>query len=66
MQYELEARTRQGMEEKIHSLEAMIDDMNSDFDQCAHGKSPCFFCANDKYCNDPDKYGCHFIWEKHN
>lgn len=66
MKYELEARTIQGMEEKIRSLEAMLDDMNSDFDQCAHGKSPCFFCANDKYCDDPDKYGCHFVWEKHN
>lgn len=66
MHHELEARTRQGMEEKIRSLEAMLDDMNSDFNQCAHGKSPCFFCANDKYCDDPDKYGCHFIWENHN
>lgn len=66
MQHELESRTLQNLEEKIRNLETMLDDMNSDFGQCAHGKSPCFFCANDKYCDDPDKYGCHFIWEKHN
>lgn len=66
MHHELEARTRQGMEEKIRSLEAMLDDMNADFEQCANGKSPCFFCANDECCIDPDTHGCHFIWKAHN
>lgn len=66
MHHELQALTRQGMEAKIHNLETMLDAMNTDFGECAKGKSPCFFCANDKYCNDPDKYGCHFIWSKHN
>lgn len=65
MHYELEARTIHGMEEKIHNLEAMLDAMNTDFGECAKGKSPCFFCANDQYCDDPDKYGCHFAWKSH-
>lgn len=65
MKYEQEARTCKGMEEKICNLEAMLDDMNSDFEKCARGTSPCFFCANDEYCVDPDKHGCHFIWKRH-
>lgn len=66
MHHELEARTIHGMEEKIRNLETMLDDMNADFGECAKGKSPCFFCANDEYCDDPEKYGCHFIWNKRN
>ena len=66
MHHEQEARTIKGMEEKINNLEAMLDDMNSDFEKCAHGISPCFFCANDECCVNPDEHGCHFIWKRHN
>ena len=65
MRYEQEARTCQGMREKIQELETMLDDMNSDFEKCAHGISPCFFCANDQHCVNPDEHGCHFIWKRH-
>lgn len=66
MHYELEAMERKGMLDKISNLEEMLDDMNSDFEKCARGTSPCFFCANDEHCVDPDKHGCHFIWSRHN
>lgn len=66
MHHELEARAYHSMEDKIRSLETMLDDMNSDFEKCAHGTSPCFFCANDEYCENPDDHGCHFIWKQHN
>ena len=65
MRHELEARTLNGMEEKIDSLETMLNDMNSDFAKCAQGISECFFCANDEHCVNPDEHGCHFIWKKH-
>ena len=66
MKYEQEARTFKGMEEKIHNLEVMLSDMNSDFEKCARGISPCFFCANDECCVNPEEHGCHFIWKRHN
>lgn len=65
MHYELEAMERKGMLDKISNLEEMLDDMNSDFEKCAHGTSPCFFCANDEHCVNPDEHGCHFIWKQH-
>lgn len=66
MKYEQEAATIRGMREKINNLEAIIVDMNSDFEKCAHGISPCLFCANDEFCMNPEEHGCHFIWKKHN
>ena len=66
MKHELEARTKQGMEEKIHELETILGAINSDFAKCARGTSACFFCANDQHCVDPDKNGCNFIWKTHN
>lgn len=65
MRYELGAQTRQGMEDKIHNLEKMLNDMSSDFEKCAHGTSPCFFCVNDEHCVNPDEHGCHFVWNRH-
>ena len=65
MQYELEARTRQGMEEQIAKLEAQFNAIHSDLAKCARGISPCYFCENDKNCNGlPEK--CNFVWEHHN
>lgn len=66
MYYELEARTRQGMEERIEQLNSMLVAMQSDFSECAKGRSECFFCANDECCIDPDEHKCNFIWQKHN
>ena len=66
MHNELLAMERQAMEEKIRKLETMLNDMNSDFAKCACGTSACFFCAYDQDCVDPDRHGCHFIWQAHN
>ena len=58
---------RTAWEERIRSLEVKFNDMHSDFAKCAKDNiSPCFFCANDECCVDPDKHGCHFIWKRHN
>ena len=65
MYHELEARTRQGMEERIKQLESMLYAMQSDFGECARGKSECYFCANDECCNCKDESECHFIWTRH-
>ena len=55
MNHEHESSIVKRMEEKISSLEALLNDMNSDFEKCARdGISPCFFCANDECCVDPD------------
>lgn len=64
MHHELQALTRQGMEAKIHNLEAMLDAMQSDFAKCARGISPCFFCANDDSCSGIPE-NCKFVWIKH-
>ena len=64
MHHEQAAKTRQGMENSIKNLESMLKAMQSDFAQCAKGKSPCFFCANDETCVDEDN--CNFVWAKHN
>ena len=64
MQHELEARTRQGMEEEVSNLKKMLKDMESDFAECARTrKSPCFFCGNDDNC---DCKSCDFVWQPHN
>ena len=65
MRYEQEAMERQGMLAKINNLEAMLKAMESDFAKCAHGISPCVYCANDRTCNSCVKY-CNFVWDKHN
>ena len=64
MYHEQAAKTRQGMEKHIKDLESELNEMHSDFAQCAKGKSPCFFCANDETCTDGDN--CNFVWAKHN
>lgn len=65
MQYELEARTRQGMEERIENLTKLLLTMQSDFAKCAKtGISECFFCANDKICSGRPE-DCNFSWAKH-
>ena len=64
MKYEREARERQGMLDEISHLKAMLNDMESDFAECARtGKSPCFFCAHDDTCDGRD---CNFKWQPHN
>lgn len=66
MHHELEARSRQSMENRINELEGMLKSMQSDFAKCAKDNiSPCFFCKNDEICNGcPDN--CNFKWHKHN
>ena len=65
MQHEQEARTRQGMEDKIHNLEILLESMQSDFAKCAKDNiSPCHYCANDEKC-DGCPETCNFIWMKH-
>ena len=66
MHHELLAIERQAMKEKIHKLEAMLEDMNSDFARCACGVSACLFCANNDHCSGLDKNVCNFIWKAHN
>ena len=52
---------------ELIELASKLNDMNSDFEKCARdGISPCFFCANDGCCVNPDEHGCHFIWKIHN
>ena len=63
MHHELQALERQGMLEKINSLQVMLKDMESDFAECARArKSPCFFCANNDSC---DYQSCNFKWIPH-
>ena len=65
MYHELEARTRQGMEERITTLESMLKAMQSDFAKCAKDNiSPCHFCTNDEKC-DGEPCNCNFVWSKH-
>ena len=64
MKYEQEARERQGMLDEITQLKTMLKDMEVDFVKCAHGISPCFFCANDDTCTGCPK-DCNFVWKNH-
>ena len=64
MKYEQEARERKGMEEKIQKLRSMLEQMETDWAECARtGKSQCFFCAHDDTCDGRD---CNFKWQPHN
>lgn len=65
MHHELYAMERQAMQERINDLENMLNAMQSDFAKCAHGISPCFYCANDSTCSGCAK-DCNFVWDKHN
>lgn len=65
MHYEQEAMERQNMLDKIKNLENTLRAMESDFGKCAHGISPCFYCANDSICSGCAK-DCNFVWDKHN
>jgi hypothetical protein len=65
MHYGLQMLERTAWEEKFRELETKFSDMHSDFEKCARGTSPCFFCANDEHCVNPDEHGCHFIWKRH-
>lgn len=53
-------------EQEVMKLKAMLEDMESDFLQCAQGKSPCFFCANDETCECTNDKDCNFKWQPHN
>ena len=67
MHHELEARTRQALEEEIETLKKHLKYMASDFAECARtGKSPCFFCANDATCMCTNDADCRFKWQPHN
>lgn len=63
MDYTKEAMERSGMIEEIANLRAQLANMQSDFAQCANGKSPCFFCANDDTCESENE--CSFVWAEH-
>ena len=65
MSHELQAMERQGMLDEIANLKSQLAIMESDFAKCAHGISPCFFCANDDNCAGTPET-CKFKWMKHN
>ena len=65
MHHELQAMERQAMKEHIENLETQLKDMHSDFEKCARGISPCFFCASDDTCTGFPG-GCNFVWLPHN
>lgn len=65
MLHEQLARERQSWADEVSSLKAQLKAMESDFAKCAHGISPCFFCANDDNClGTPET--CKFKWINHN
>ena len=65
MRHELEARSREGMTDRIYNLESMLKAMQLDFAKCAKDNiSPCHFCANDETC-DGCPEACNFVWNKH-
>ena len=66
MKYEQETMERQDMQDQINSLQKTIEDMHSDFKQCAKGISQCFFCANDETCTYSDGCNGNFVWKSHN
>ena len=66
MHNELLAMERKNMREEVDSLKTMLKDMESDFQQCAKGISPCFFCLNDETCDCSDNNHCNFVWKPHN
>jgi preprotein translocase subunit SecA len=50
--------------DEINNLKSKLNDMESDFAECAKtGKSQCFFCAHDDTCDGRD---CNFKWQPHN
>ena len=63
--HELNAMERQGMLDEIANLKSQLTAMESDFTRCAHGISPCFFCANDDNCAGTPET-CKFKWMNHN
>lgn len=63
MDYTKEAMERSGMVEEINKLRTQLANMQSDFAQCAKGKSPCFFCVNDDTCESENE--CSFVWAEH-
>ena len=65
MGHDLHAMEKQGMLDKIASLKSQLAAMEYDFAKCAHGISPCFFCANDNTCAGTPET-CKFKWMKHN
>jgi len=51
---------RQSMQDEILRLKTMLQDMETDWAECARtGKSQCFFCAYDDTCDGRD---CNFVW----
>lgn len=64
MHYELEALTRQGMEDKIKELEITLKAIEYDFALCAKSLSPCLFCIKKDNCLSPYET-CNFVWKKH-
>lgn len=64
MQHEQLALERKNMQEEIDNLKSMLKNMEADFVKCAHGISPCFFCANDDTCTGCPK-DCDFVWKNH-
>lgn len=66
MDYTKEAMEQRGMLDEINKLRAQLANMQADFAQCAKGKSPCFFCANDETCECTDDIHCNFKWQQHN
>lgn len=65
MLHEQLAMERQQTREIIDSLQTQLKDMHADFEKCAHGVSPCFFCAKDDTCSGCVQ-DCDFVWLPHN
>lgn len=65
MHHELLAKERQAMKEHIKKLETQLKDMHSDFEQCAKGALPCFYCDKTSTCSCRIT-DCNFIWKPHN
>lgn len=65
MSYDQEALECRGEKENYRNIEAMLQDMESDFASCARGRSPCFFCRLDDTCTCTNDKDCKFEWKPH-
>jgi hypothetical protein len=67
MSFDKEALERQGVLEEVNRLITMLNDMESDWRECARtGKSLCFFCEHDDTCMCTNDADCNFKWKPHN
>ena len=65
MLHEQLAMERQNWQDENSKLKSQLKAMETDFSECARGKSPCFFCVNDDSCDCVDDKRCTFKWKAH-